>query len=313
MDMSAEKTQSTENLALWRRVSRFEPQWAQSNQVSDGFATTSIVPFKIFEKATEEFGNAGIGWKPEILETKIIEGAKHAVDKLGAVASEQIALVRVRITYSLNGKDGVVENQGTAPFVTFSEGRFHTHENAITSATTIATKRALSLLGFGADCYLNTQDTLRDASAAPVQPPTQIPATSPAGEPVQHIDDGQSLADPPQIQQFDFNKSPPLDLSIPQGMSDVELKQFWSDKCKLINEAMLNAERGIVKLTPTDTNVHTVAPKTALEIVKLYYEPLMVLMRRPQMEHGWPSFAAYMSTQLTELSTRIDSSSQKLQ
>lgn len=312
--MSVEKTQSSNNLDLWRRVSSFDPQWAQSNQVSDGFATTSIVPFKIFEKATEEFGHAGIGWKPEIIETKIIEGAKHAVDKLGAVASEQIALVRVRITYTLNGKEGVVENQGTAPFVTFSDGRFHTVENAITSATTIATKRALSLLGFGADCYLNTQQTLNERAAGPVQPLVQIPPTGPtATDQIQHIDDAQTQAAESNIQQFDFNKSPPLDLNVPSNLSDVELKQFWSDKCKLINEAMLNAERGIVKLTPTDTNVHNVAPKTALEIVKIYYEPLMVIMRRPVIEYGWPSFAAYMSTQLSEFSNRIDSSSQKLQ
>lgn len=153
-EQQAEQHAAVENLTLWHRVEKTDPQYTKPFSRGGGFRGTAVNGTYLARKATEAFGPMGIGWGLEILDEAIMEGAP--LDGQGN--HEKIHKVRVKLWYKLNGERGEVVQFGQTTFVGRNKNGFFTDEEAPKKSLTDAMSKCLSLLGFSADIHLGRFD-----------------------------------------------------------------------------------------------------------------------------------------------------------
>jgi hypothetical protein len=164
-----------ENLNIWRRVMRTDPQYTKPLDAG-GFSGTSINAEYMFMRATELFGPVGAGWGYEVLEEKLLPGApmSEAVyddkgkfsrnvllrDGDGTLIFEQNHSMKIEFWYRNGETRGTVEAYGATKYLYKSgNGRIIADSEAMKKSLTDAIKKALSLLGFSADIYLGWYDS----------------------------------------------------------------------------------------------------------------------------------------------------------
>lgn len=135
------------NLELWSKFEKTDPKYTKDFTKGGGFKGTAINPMYSARRMTEEFGPCGIGWGAEELEHVILEGQ-------GGV---KVWFSRVRVWYQRGEeKTGEIEQWGATEFCGFRKGDIpFTDEEAAKKSFTDAFSKCVSLLGLGADIYLN--------------------------------------------------------------------------------------------------------------------------------------------------------------
>lgn len=134
---------------------------------------TDIKPIWRIEKLTEEFGPCGIGWKTQITNKEILEGAN----------GEKVAIVDIELYVKVDGKwsDAIVGTGGSS-FITKESKGLYTSDECFKMAYTDALSVACRSLGFGADIYYgeNSKTKYDNKSNTTTTPaPTQnVPVTN---------------------------------------------------------------------------------------------------------------------------------------
>lgn len=145
---------SNENLRIWRRVEKTDPQYTKGFNRGGGFRGTSTNATYLAMKATEVFGPLGIGWGVEIVDEEMMEGAP--LDEQGT--RETIHKLCVKLWYMLGEKRGEVVQYGQTTFIGKNKYGLFTDEEAPKKSLTDGMSKCLSLLGFSADIHLGRYD-----------------------------------------------------------------------------------------------------------------------------------------------------------
>lgn len=139
-----------QNLEFYNQV-RSVPDNAQK-EITGGRLKgyTDINPQWRIEKLTEQFGRCGEGWKTEITEQKVIEGAN----------GEKVAICNINLFYKIENEwsDALVGTGGSLIIASETQG-LHTNDEAFKMAYTDAISVCCKMLGFGADIYWNKDET----------------------------------------------------------------------------------------------------------------------------------------------------------
>lgn len=133
-----------ENLEIYNKVKE-TPKEAQK-KISGGRLNgmTDIKPMYRIEKLTEIFGACGFGWKTEIINKAIIEGAND----------EKIATVDINLYVKYGDKwSEAIPGTGGSSFVTKETKGLYTSDECFKMAYTDALSVACKALGIGADIY----------------------------------------------------------------------------------------------------------------------------------------------------------------
>ena len=137
------------NLSIYERVKNVPDNAKKPINGGRLKGMTDINPMWRIKTLTEIFGVCGIGWKPEIKNKSIIDGAN----------GEKIAVVDIDLYIK---QDGVwsdpIPGTGGAMFVENERAGVHTSDEAFKMAFTDAISVSCKLLGFGADVYWNADD-----------------------------------------------------------------------------------------------------------------------------------------------------------
>lgn len=157
-----------DNMRIWGRFST-TPKEAQKNIDAGrlkGF--TDINPMWRFKALTEQFGPCGIGWKLEIKDYRIEQGA----------GDEQRAFVLVNLSY--REPDGTwsepVPGFGGASFVSIEKNGPYTNDECYKMALSDAIGTACKALGMSADIYFakdRSKYTLPAAEPDKPKPPKE--------------------------------------------------------------------------------------------------------------------------------------------
>ena len=124
---------------------------------------TDINPVWRIKKLTEQFGPAGIGWKYQITDKHMEQGADNTI----------AAFVDINLFIKVDGKwTDAIPGTGGAMFVTKEKSGLYTSDECYKMALTDALSVACKALGVGADIYYqNDRDKYNDQpknNAAPV-------------------------------------------------------------------------------------------------------------------------------------------------
>lgn len=154
------------NLDIYNKV-RVVPKEAQKT-ISAGRikGMTDINPMWRIKTLTEQFGMCGIGWKYNITDKRIIDGANGT----------QCAFVDIDLFIKVNGEwSEAIQGTGGSSFISLENGgkTYYTSDECFKMALTDALSVACKALGIGADVYWaggRTKYTANDNT--PPTPPT---------------------------------------------------------------------------------------------------------------------------------------------
>lgn len=147
---------SPNNLDLWNKVERTDPDRTKQFNRGGGFKGTAINATYLAKCATEQFGPIGIGWGVDVIEERYVEG--HPLSNNNDVTTHAtIHVVRVRLWHS-GDREKYVEHFGQTTFVGKNKNGLFTDEEAPKKSLTDATNKCLSMLGFSADIFLGLFD-----------------------------------------------------------------------------------------------------------------------------------------------------------
>lgn len=138
------------NMTLYNKV-RAVPQEAQKT-IGGGRlkGMTDINPMWRIQTLTENFGVVGVGWKYEIVEKKITEGADGCM----------CAFVDINLYLKIDGEwSEAIPGTGGSMFVSAENSRLHTNDECFKMALTDALSVACKALGVGADIYWSSGRT----------------------------------------------------------------------------------------------------------------------------------------------------------
>ena len=128
---------------------------------------TDINPMWRIQKLTETFGMAGIGWKYNITDKRIIEGANGVM----------CAFVDIDLFVKVDGAwSEAIQGTGGSSFVAQEKSGLYTSDEAFKMALTDAISVACKALGIGADIYWSNgrtrYDDIPDEPPNPTKQPT---------------------------------------------------------------------------------------------------------------------------------------------
>lgn len=128
---------------------------------------TDINPMWRIQKLTETFGMAGIGWKYNITDKRIVEGANGVM----------CAFVDIDLFVKVDGAwSEAIQGTGGSSFVAQEKSGLYTSDEAFKMALTDAISVACKALGFGADIYWSNgrtrYDDIPDEPPKPTKPQT---------------------------------------------------------------------------------------------------------------------------------------------
>lgn len=133
-----------DNLELYNKL-KSVPKEAQK-KITGGRLNgmTDIKPMWRIEKLTEMFGVCGIGWKTEIIDKQIIDGAND----------EKIAIVDIKLYIRVDNEwSEPIIGTGGSSFVAKETKGLYTNDECFKMAYTDALSVACKSLGMGADIY----------------------------------------------------------------------------------------------------------------------------------------------------------------
>ena len=111
---------------------------------------TDINPMWRIKKLTELFGPCGFGWKYEITDKRLEEGANNEI----------AAFVDINLYIKQDGEWGeAIQGTGGSTFVADERKGLHTSDECFKMALTDAISIACKALGFGADVYWDKDTT----------------------------------------------------------------------------------------------------------------------------------------------------------
>lgn len=117
---------------------------------------TDINPMWRIKKLTEIFGVCGIGWKYEITNQWIEQGAD----------GEQIAFCNINLYVKDNGEwSAAIPGTGGSTFVAKEKSGYHNNDECFKMALTDAISIACKALGFGANIYWSSDATKYDTGS----------------------------------------------------------------------------------------------------------------------------------------------------
>lgn len=148
-----------ENLELYDKV-RAVPKEAQKEiEAGRMKGKTDINPMWRLKTLTEQFGMCGVGWKYEIVEKRLEQGAN----------SEIAAFVDINLYVKVGGTwSEAIPGTGGSSFVAKERGGLYVSDECFKMALTDAISVACKALGFGADIYWNKDASKYDK---PFEPP----------------------------------------------------------------------------------------------------------------------------------------------
>jgi hypothetical protein len=143
---------------------------------------SDINPMWRIQTLTEQFGMCGFGWKYEITDRKIVDGANE----------EKACFVSINLYVKVGAEwSAAIPGIGGSAFVAKEKGGLYTSDEAEKMALTDAISVACKALGFGADVYWangrtkytaqNPQEAPQQAKAKEPAPAAQAPQQQPAG------------------------------------------------------------------------------------------------------------------------------------
>ena len=153
------KDNENTNLVIWDQVEKTDPTY--TNKITGGLiqGKTSINGHYFFKRATEMFGPCGDGWGYDVIEERFDNGAN-----LGFFPGTEIPVYQVNhviildLWYRLPGKDepNKIRSYGLTPYIQKigNAADFEAPKKSLTDAI----KKALSMIGVGADIFLGMFD-----------------------------------------------------------------------------------------------------------------------------------------------------------
>ena len=133
-----------ENLSLYNKLAEVPVDAQKLIAAGRLKGMTDINPMWRIKALTEQFGPVGIGWKYEITEKRIIEGADGAM----------CAFVDINLYYKYDGEwSEAIPGTGGSSFVALETKGKYTSDECFKMALTDAISVAGKALGVGADVY----------------------------------------------------------------------------------------------------------------------------------------------------------------
>ncbi len=140
---------------------------------------SDINPMWRIKALTEQFGVCGFGWKYELVEKRLQDGAKDEI----------AAFVDINLYIKMDGEwSAPIPGTGGSSFVANERNGLYTSDECFKMALTDAISVACKALGFAADVYWNKDDTKysrREVAAtqerldtSPLKPASPTPATA---------------------------------------------------------------------------------------------------------------------------------------
>lgn len=159
---------SSENLQLYERVRKVPQEAKKTIKGGRLNGMTDINPMWRIKTLTEEFGECGFGWYPELKRTWIEEGAGGQ-----KTANVEILLYVKKGTEWSKGIPGL----GGSALVAKETAGLYTDDECFKKAYTDALSVACKALGIGADVYFERDATKYDTgTGSSPQTPAQKPA-----------------------------------------------------------------------------------------------------------------------------------------
>jgi len=140
----------TDNLDIYNKVREVPDQAKKRIKGGRLSGMTDINPMWRIKKLTELFGLCGFGWKYEIIDKRLEEGAN------GEIA----AFVDINLYVKKDGEwSEPIQGTGGSTFVADERKGLHTSDECFKMALTDAISIACKALGFGADVYWEKDTT----------------------------------------------------------------------------------------------------------------------------------------------------------
>lgn len=143
-NQDVQTSNNNENMKIYNAV-RVVPQEAQREITGgklQGF--TDINPMWRIQTLTEQFGPCGVGWRAEIIDTKIDDGAN----------GEKIVTVKIHLHIKQDGFwSAPIDGIGGSMLIAIERGKLTSNDEAYKMAYTDAISVACKSIGIGADVY----------------------------------------------------------------------------------------------------------------------------------------------------------------
>lgn len=137
---------------VWRAVTKVPNQY--TTESTFGFRFTAIEGYWMFQKATELWGPCGIGWGYDILDDYYTDGVPLTDDM--PIVLSKIHTCKIALWYPECVKP--IVQYGHTEFIKLEKGKPVADGEAPKKSLTDAIKKALSMLGFGAEIYMNQME-----------------------------------------------------------------------------------------------------------------------------------------------------------
>ena len=148
-----------ENMRIWEKVEKTDPDYTKSSTIKKR-RVTSINQMYNYERATQIFGPAGMGWGYEIIEERFDTGAPMYSESKEIIGTEMVHTILAKVWY-VNGetKHETPPQYGHTPYMYMASGGYIVTDTDYAKKTlTDAVGKCLSLLGFGADIFMGQYD-----------------------------------------------------------------------------------------------------------------------------------------------------------
>jgi hypothetical protein len=149
---------SNENLELWGRVGKTDPQYTKAYKGAGGFEGTAVNPLYTVRRLTEEFGQLGIGWGYDIIEDRFDNGHTVYDDNGNSIGILSTHTIRLDLWHMVGDKKAISTHYGHTPYVYKNKWGMQTDVEFAKKSLTDALNKAASMFGFNSDIYLGKYD-----------------------------------------------------------------------------------------------------------------------------------------------------------
>lgn len=146
-----------DNLKLYEKVRKVPDEAKKTIGAGRLKGMTDINPMWRIKTLTEQFGVCGFGWKYEITDKRLSDGANGEIS----------AFIDINLYIKLDGEwSEAIPGTGGSSFVASERNGLHTSDECFKMALTDALSVACKALGFGADVYFSKDVSKYDATPA---------------------------------------------------------------------------------------------------------------------------------------------------
>lgn len=149
-----------DNLKLYEKVRKVPDEAKKTIGAGRLKGMTDINPMWRIKTLTEQFGVCGFGWKYEITDKRLSDGANGEIS----------AFIDINLYIKLDGEwSEAIPGTGGSSFVASERNGLHTSDECFKMALTDALSVACKALGFGADVYFSKDMSKYDDRANPAE------------------------------------------------------------------------------------------------------------------------------------------------